>query len=119
MASSKRVPMGSKNPPTPKPPAEGKAKPSSVDTARRNRRLGGPAKKGAATPTGSGINDLVYRGPLKMSAKKQGATRTIGVKKQATRRIAKANSPLGKLPRVPKAPTKRATGRTKYGRGML
>ena len=97
MASSKRVPMGSKKPPTPKPPAEGKVKPSSVDTARRNRRLGGPAKKGAATPTGSGINDLVYRGPLKMSAQKKRVSSTRPVTK-------------------PK-PKKKAGG--VYGRGML
>jgi len=65
-----------KKPPTPVPPAGGKTKPSSVDTARRNRRLGGPAKKGAATPAGSGINDLVYRGP-----QKKASTRPAYIKK--------------------------------------
>ena len=82
MASLKRVPMGSKKPPTPNPPAEGKVKPSSVDTARRNRRLGGPAKKGAATPAGSGINDLVYRGPKRaVGVKKKASTRPAYIKK--------------------------------------
>lgn len=88
--NNQRVPRGGKKPPTPKPPTKG-----------GQRKLGGPTRllgipSNERPVAGSGINDLVYRGP-KVASK---------LKKQAVRPV-----------RTPKK--KPATRGSKYGRGML